>query len=410
MKKVPFTLTQIQKLIKEHSTPFYVYDEVGIRNNIRELYKTFSWVKNFKNYFAVKALPNPSILKLLKEEGCGVDCSSLGELVLAEKSGFSGEDIMFTSNNTPANEYIKASELKAIVNFDDITHIDFYKEYVGSLPKIASFRFNPGALKQGNAIIGKPKEAKFGLTASQMMEAYKILIEGGVKRFGIHTMVASNELDSHYFNETIDIIFNLVVDIYNELGIKFEFINIGGGLGIPYKENEERLNIEEISDYMKKSYDTKIIASGHGDVSVVMESGRYISGPFGYLVTTLIHTKDTYKKYAGVDATMANLMRPGMYGAYHYISVLGKKEKESELYDITGSLCENNDKFAIDRVMQKLSIGDVLVIHDVGAHGHAMGFQYNAKLRSAEFLLKKDGSFEMIRRAETLDDYFATLF
>ena len=299
--------------------------------------------------------------------------------------------------------------LKAIVNFDDITHIDFYKENIGSLPKIASFRFNPGTPKEGNDIIGKHKEAKFGLTASQMMEAYKTLIEGGVKRFGIHTMVASNELDSHYFNETIDIIFNLVVDIYNELGIKFEFINIGGGLGIPYKEDEDRLDIEEISDYMKKSYDTKIIASGHGDVPIVMESGRYVSGPFGYLVTTLIHTKDTYKKYAGVDATMANLMRPGIYGAYHYISVLGKKEKESELYDITGSLCENNDKFAIDRVMQKLSIGDVLVMHDVGAHGHAMGFQYNAKLRSAEFLLKKDGSFEMIRRAETLDDYFATL-
>jgi len=410
MKKVPFTLTQIQELVKDYPTPFYVYDEKEIRNNVQELYQTFSWVKDFKNYFAVKALPNPSILKLLKEEGCGLDCSSLGELVLAEQTGFSEKDIMFTSNNTPADEYIKATKLGAIINFDDITHIDFYEKHVGELPEIVSFRFNPGPLKGGNDIIGKPEEAKFGLTSGQMKKAYKILREKGVKKFGIHTMVASNELNSQYFNETIDMIFDFAVDIYTELGIRFEFINIGGGLGIPYKESEKKLNIQQISDHMKNSYNTKILASGHGDTSIVMESGRYITGPFGYLVSTLIHTKDTYKKYIGIDATMANLMRPGIYGAYHHISVLGKRKGgETETYDITGSLCENNDKFAINRTMPKLSIGDILIIHDVGAHGHAMGFQYNAKLRSAEFLLKKNGDFEIIRRAETLDDYFATL-
>ena len=409
-KTLPFTKSQIESLASQYPTPFYIYDEKAIRENVRHLYKTFSWVKGFKNYFAVKALPNPSILQVLKEEGCGADCSSLGELFLAERVGLQGEEIMFTSNDTPIEDFKKATELGAIINFDDISHIQFYEENVGSLPELVCFRYNPGPLKSGNAIIGEPKEAKYGLTTKQIFEAYRICKSKGVQRFGLHTMVCSNEINADYFIETIDILFSLAREIFEKEGIVFDFINIGGGLGIPYKEEENRLDIEKISTAMQALYKTNFIDSGHGDCRIVMESGRYITGPYGYLVSRVLHKKETYKDYIGLDACMANLMRPGMYGAYHHISVLGKEEApKTHLYDVTGSLCENNDKFAIDRLLPEIEIGDLVVIHDAGAHGHAMGFQYNAKLRSAEFLMTENGDFKMIRRAETLDDYFATL-
>lgn len=410
MKTLPFNKTQIQTLIKKYPTPFYIYDEEALRKNVRNLYETFSWVKDFKNYFAVKALPNPSILKVLKEEGGGADCSSLGELEMAQMVGLSGTDIMFTSNDTPESEFKRAKELGAIINFDDISHIKFFEEKVGALPELVCLRYNPGSLKEGNDIIGKPQEAKYGLTHEQMFEAYAMLQKKGVKRFGLHTMVASNEIQADYFMETINILFSLAGEIYEKLGIEFEFINIGGGFGIPYRPEQESLDIQKISTQMQKSYQEKLISKGHREVQIVMESGRYITGPYGYLVSKVLHKKETYKNYIGLDACMANLMRPALYGVYHHITVLGKQDLALDrVYDVTGSLCENNDKFAIDRNLPEIEIGDILVIHDAGAHGHAMGFQYNAKLRSAEFLLKKDGNFEMIRRAEKLDDYFATL-
>jgi len=410
MKNIPFTKSQIQSLTEKYPTPFYVYDKKAIVKNARELYEIFSWVKGFKNYFAVKGLPNPSILELLKNQGHGADCSSLGEMILAEKVGLVGEEIMITSNDTTVAEYEKAAEIGAIINFDDISHIKFYEKNVGKLPELVCFRYNPGPLKGGNAIIGEPKEAKYGLTTDQMFEAYRICKSKGVKRFGMHTMVCSGEMNEDYFVETIDILFSLAGEIYEKEGIIFDFINIGGGIGIPYLPNKPRVNVQYISDKMKKLYQEKLINKGHPEFKIVMELSRYITGPYGYLVTTVLHEKNTYKDYIGVDACMANLMRPALYGAYHHISILGRgNEPVDHKYDITGSLCENNDKFAINRMMPKINIGDILVIHDAGAHGHAMGFQYNAKLRSAEFLLKKDGSFEMIRRAETYDDYFATL-
>jgi diaminopimelate decarboxylase len=409
-KKTPFTKQQIEELIKKYPTPFYIYDESAIRKNVQNVYKAFSWVPQFKNYFAVKGLPNHKILKILAEEQCGADCSSLGELVLAKRAGITGENIMFSSNDTPAIEFKKARELEAIINFDDIRHIEFFEKNVGPLPDIISLRYNPGDMKKGNAIIGDPKEAKYGLTHKQIFEGYKILQEKRVKRFGLHTMMVSNEQNINSYLETIDIFFSLAGEIYKKLGITFEFLNVGGGLGIPYKPQDQPLDIQKISRGMRGLYHEKVLRSGHPEVPIVMESARYITGPFGYLVSKVLHEKNTYKKYLGLDACMANLMRPAIYGAYHHISVLGKETSPQNcMYDVTGSLCENNDKFAIDRKLPHVQIGDILVIHDAGAHGHAMGFQYNAKLRSAEFLLKKNRTFEMIRRAETLDDYFATL-
>lgn len=409
-KKVPFTKEQIEKIIQQYPTPFHIYDEKGIRENAKRLNKVFSWNKGFKEFFAVKACPNPYILKILKEEGFGADCSSLPELVLSEKVGIVGEDIMFTSNETPANEYKKAYELGAIINLDDITHIPFLESTLGKLPELLCFRYNPGPLREGNAIIGKPEEAKYGFTKEQLFEGYRIIKEKGVKRFGLHTMVASNELNPDYFVETVRMLLELVIEIKREIGIKFEFINMGGGIGIPYRPGQKPVDLEYVSNGIKNLFDTMLKGSGMEDLKLYMENGRMITGPYGYLVTKAIHRKNIYKNYIGVDACMANLMRPGMYGAYHHITVLGKENAETnKVYDVVGSLCENNDKFAIDRNLPEIEIGDILVIHDTGAHGYAMGFNYNGKLRSAELLLREDGSVEMIRRAETIDDYFATL-
>lgn len=437
-KIIPFTKAQITALMTKRNTPFYIYDENEIVKNANKMTNAYSWVKGYKNYFAVKACPNPYILKILKNRGMGADCSSLPELLLAEKVGLSGEEIMFTSNDTPADEFIKARQLGAIINLDDISHIEYLQKTLSkeniSFPELICFRYNPGKLKQGNTIIGNPEDAKYGLTREQLFEAYKKCQELGVRRFGLHTMVASNELKAEYHIETAKILFELVLEIKEKLNINIELINLGGGYGIPYKPDQSPIDYEEVSHGIKELYD-KLIRKNNIELKIVMECGRIITGPYGYLVTEVRHLKNTYKNYVGTDACMSNLMRPGMYGAYHHITVLGKEDNEkyplTETYDITGSLCENNDKFAIDRSLPKIEVGDVLVIHDVGAHGHAMGFQYNGKLRSAEFLmrtkevdkvnnelLKKDGElevdkyeveFEEIRRAETVEDYFSTL-
>lgn len=408
-KTLPFTKTQIIEIIKKYETPFHIYDQKAIVANANRLNKAFSWNKGFREYFAVKALPNPYILEILKRQGFGADCSSYAELILAEKVGFKGEDIMFTSNDAAAKEYIKAKALGAIINLDDISHIEFLERHAG-IPSIICFRYNPGKLRTGNTIIGKPEEAKYGLTREQLFKAYKIVKQKGVKRFGLHTMVASNELNPQYFVDTANMLFGLVLEINKTLGIQFEFINIGGGIGIPYKEDQKAVNLELLSKEIEKLYKQKIVKNKLGSLKIFMENGRMITGPYGYLVTTVLHKKDTYKNYVGLDASMANLMRPGMYGAYHHITILGKEKKQkTNLYDVTGSLCENNDKFAIDRKLPRVDIGDILVIHDTGAHGHAMGFNYNGKLRSAELLLAPNGDAQIIRRAETVDDYFATV-
>ncbi len=408
-KTLPFTKVQIKKVIQDYPTPFHIYDEKAIRANAQKLLKTFSWNKGFSEFFAVKACPNPYILKILKEEGFGADCSSLPELLLAQKVGITGEKIMFSSNETPAEEYKKAKELGAVINLDDITHLEYLEKNAG-LPKIICFRYNPGPLRKGNAIIGKPEEAKYGLTREQLFKAYKMTKDKGVKRFGIHTMVASNELNPDYFIETANMLIDLICEISEKVGIKFEFINIGGGIGIPYKPEQKPVDLQKVSNGIKKLYHNKVVKKQMAPLKIYMENGRMITGPYGYLVTTALHKKDIYKKYIGVDACMANLMRPGMYGAYHHITVMDKeKAPKSHIYDVVGSLCENNDKFAIDRRLPKIEKSDVLVVHDTGAHGFAMGFNYNGKLRSAELLLKSNGKIEKIRRAETVDDYFRTL-
>jgi diaminopimelate decarboxylase len=407
--KYPLTKEQTIEIIKKHKTPFHIYSEALIRENSRRLYKAFGWVNNFRNHFAVKALPNPFILKILKEEGMGADCSSLPELMLADKIGMKGEEIMFTSNDTPAEEFILANKLGAIINLDDISHISFLEKSIGKLPDLICFRYNPGKLKKGNAIIGHPEEAKYGFTKEQLLEGYKICKEKGVKRFGLHTMVASNELSPDYHIETAKMLFELVIEIKKTLDIDIEFINLGGGYGTPYKPEDKTIDLELVSKKIKRLYD-EIIVANDLQLRIVMESGRMITGPYGWLITTVRHLKHTYKDYVGLDACMANLMRPALYGAYHHITVLGKENQKPEhKYDVTGSLCENNDKFAIDRMLPEIKPGDILAIHNTGAHGHAMGFNYNGKLRSAELLLREDGSTLEIRRAETPDDYFATL-
>jgi diaminopimelate decarboxylase len=408
-KQLPFTKEKIKEIMEVHQTPFHIYDEHGIRENAKKLVSTFSWAPGFKEYFAVKATPNPVILEVLREEGFGADCSSLAELVLAEKAGITGEKIMFTSNNTPPSDFQKAMELGAIINLDDISHITFLEDLTG-LPELLSFRFNPGPLRSGNAIIGNPEEAKYGFTRKQLFEGYRIAKEKGVRRFGLHTMVASNELDPEYFIETARMLFQLVDEVYQNLGIRMEFINIGGGIGIPYRPDQKPVDLQHISEGVQRDYERLIAAKGLAPLKLFMECGRVITGPYGYLVTQAIHHKAIYKNYVGVDACMANLMRPGMYGSYHHITVMGKEDLPYDhIYDVTGSLCENNDKFAIDRKLPIIERGDILVIHDAGAHGHAMGFNYNGKLRSAELLLKPNGEVRLIRRAETLGDYFATL-
>ncbi len=412
-KTLPFTKAQIERIIELHPTPFHIYDEAAIRRNARALTAAFAWAGNeaagFREFFAVKALPNPHILKILKDEGFGTDCSSLAELVLSERTGIRGEQIMFTSNDTPAAEYVKARALGAIINLDDISHIDFVAKHAG-LPDLISFRYNPGPLREGNPIIGDPKEAKYGFTREQLFEGYETCRQRGVRRFGLHTMVISNELNQATFVETANMLFDLAVEIRKRLGIELEFVNLGGGIGIPYRPEQKAVDIAAVGAGIRDAYRTKIAAAGLKPLMIMLECGRFITGPYGWLVARVLHTKETYKSYVGLDACMANLMRPGMYGAYHHITVLGKEKAPlARTYDVTGSLCENNDKFAVDRRLPEIDIGDLVAIHDTGAHGHAMGFNYNGKLRSAELLLRPDGSVKEIRRRETLDDLFATL-
>ena len=416
MRKLPFDKEKLEEIAKKYPTPFHIYDAEAIRENARRLLKAFSWNKGFREYFAVKAAPNPELMRLLKEFNFGSDCSSMAELVLAEKVGNVGDAIMFTSNDTPAEEFVKAWELGAIINLDDITHWDFLCKSVGaSTPadfknRIMCCRYNPGPLKGGNAIIGKPEEAKYGFTREQLFECYAKMKEAGVEHFGIHTMVASNELDPEYIIDTARLLFSLVAEITEKTGVKFEFVNIGGGIGIPYRPDQKAMDLDYVGKGIERAYKELVEAAGLAPLKLFMECGRSIAGPYGYLVSRVRHIKNTYRLYAGLDACMSNLMRPALYGAYHEIVVPGKEDaSETSVYDVTGSLCENNDKFAIQRLLPVLEKGDLVVICDAGAHGHAMGFQYNGKLRSAELLLEKGGNVRLIRRAETLDDYFATL-
>jgi diaminopimelate decarboxylase len=408
-KRLPFTQAQLQKIVQAHPTPFHIYDEKGIRDNARALKDAFSWAEGFREYFAVKACPNPHILALMREEGFGADCSSMAELIMSERVGLTGERVMFTSNDTPSSEYVKARQLGAIINLDDITHIPFLKKHAG-LPELISFRYNPGKLREGNVIIGKPEEAKYGFTREQLFEGYRIVRDHGVKRFGLHAMIVSNELNVDYHVETARLLFDLIADISKELGIRFELVNLGGGFGIPYKPEQTALDWRVLGKGIREAYEVGVKARGLHPLRLCMESGRAMMGPYGWLVTRVLHLKHTYKDFVGLDASMANLMRPALYGAYHHITVVGKEGQPADhRYDVTGSLCENNDKFAIDRSLPKIDEGDLLVIHDTGAHGYAMGFNYNGKLRSAELLMSGDGTVRQIRRAETIDDYFATL-
>ena len=409
-KTFPLNHEQLERLTETFETPFYLYDEKAIRENMRRFTKAFSIFPSFKEYFAVKACPNPYILKILKSEGCGADCSSLPELILAENAGILGEEVMFTSNETPAKEYVYANLKGNIINLDDITHIDYLEKALGALPELISFRYNPGPLKEGNALIGKPEEAKYGLTREQIFEAYKICKERGVKRFGLHTMVASNELNPDYFVETAELLFKLAAELKEKLGVSIEFVNLGGGIGIPYRPEQVAVDYDRIAQGIKAAYDRLVVPAGLDPLKICWECGRPITGPYGWLVTRALHQKHIYREYIGVDASMADLMRPGMYGAYHEVTVSGKEQApKDQVYDVVGSLCENCDKFAVQRSLPKIEIGDLLIIHDAGAHGRAMGFNYNAKLRCGELLLREDGSVVQIRRKETVDDYFSTL-
>ncbi len=407
-KKTFVTLGQLKEIDKNYKTPYHLYDEKGIRENALRLMDAFSWNKGFKEYFAVKATPNPYILKILQECGCGVDCSSLTELMMSEKLGFRGDDIMFSSNDTPVEEFELARQLDAQINLDDITHIDFLDKICG-IPETICCRFNPGGVfKISTSIMDNPGDAKYGFTKPQIIEGYKRLKEMGAKRFGIHSFLASNTVSNEYYPTLAKILFETVVEIKEKTGVEISFVNLSGGVGIPYTPDQEPNDIYKIAEGVKKAYEEILVPAGM-DVAIYTELGRYMLGPYGCLVTKAIHEKHTHKEYIGVDACAVNLMRPAMYGAYHYITVMGKENEPCDhKYDITGSLCENNDKFAIDRMLPEINIGDYLVIHDTGAHGFAMGYNYNGKLKSAELLLREDGRVEMIRRAETPDDYFAT--
>lgn len=411
MKKKPFvTYEQLKNITREYPTPFHLYDEKGMRQNARALQEAFAWNQGFKEYFAVKATPNPFLLQLFKECGCGLDCSSLTELMLAKALDFAGEDIMFSSNNTPKEEYQLARDIGAIINLDDITHIDFLEQVTGSIPETISCRYNPGGLfKISNDIMDNPGDAKYGMTTEQLFEAFRVLKEKGAKRFGIHAFLASNTVSNDYYPMLAKVLFEVAVRLKEETGADIRFINLSGGIGIPYSPDQEPNDIYAIGEGVRKVYEEVLVPAGMGDVAIYTELGRYMAGPYGCLVTTAVHEKHTHKEYVGVDACAVNLMRPAMYGAYHHITVMGKEnEPHDHKYDITGSLCENNDKFAIDRMLPKIDKGDLLVIHDTGAHGFSMGYNYNGKLRSAEVLLKEDGSAQLIRRAETPEDYFAT--
>jgi diaminopimelate decarboxylase len=419
-KYFPMDKAALEKLVMHYPTPFYLYDEKAILENVRKIKAAFSIFPGYKNHFAVKAMPNPYMLKILAGEGFGADCSSYPELLLAEAAGMGGEDIMLTSNETPASEYGAARKLGAVINLDDYTHIEFLEKTAG-LPQLISLRYNPGPLKEGNAIIGKPEAAKYGFTREQIIAGYAVLREKGVKRFALHTMVASNELSIPYHIETARMLFELAVEIKEKTGICLEFVNLGGGVGIPYKPDQEAVDYKVLADGIRKAYDEILVPANLDPMGIHTEWGRVVTGPYGWLVTRAIHRKDTYRKYIGLDACMADLMRPALYGAYHHITVIGKENAPlTETYDVVGSLCENNDKFAVQRELPKIDVasdggaGDFVVIHDAGAHGRAMGFNYNGKLRCGELLLRtskggNDGSVVQIRRAENIADYFATL-
>ena len=416
MKKPFLTEAQAREIIKTYPTPFHIYDEKGIRENVRALKAAFAWNPGYKEYFAVKATPTPGILKILREEGCGTDCSSLTELMMSERCGFSGGEIMFSSNETPAEEFLLADRLGATINLDDLTHVDFLYKTLGRVPETISCRYNPGGTfmlgesEEGFQVMDKPGDAKYGMTRPQIAEAYRRLRELGAKNFGLHAFLASNTISNDYYPALARILFRTAVELAEETGCHIGFINLSGGVGIPYRPEQRANDIAVIGDGVRKAYEEILVPAGMGDVAIFTELGRFLLAPYGHLVTTAVHEKHIYKEYIGVDACAANLMRPAMYGAYHHITVLGKEDAPCDhKYDVVGSLCENNDKFAIDRMLPKIDMGDILVLHDTGAHGFSMGYNYNGRLRSAELLLREDGSMELMRRAETPDDYFATL-
>ena len=417
MKKPFVTLEQLQEMVKTYPTPFHLYDEKGIRENARRVNAAFSWNPGFKEYFAVKATPTPALLKILRQEGCGADCSSLTELMMAEKCGFKGHEIMFSSNNTLAEEFRLADRLGAIINLDDLTHVDFLEESLGGrVPETVLCRYNPGGVftlgesKEGFQVMDTPGDAKYGMTRPQMTEAFRRLKEKGVKYFGIHAFLASNTISNDYYPALAGILFRLAAELKAETGCHIRYINLSGGIGIPYRPEQTENDIAVIGEGVRRQYEEILVPAGMEDVELCSELGRFMMGPYGCLVTRAIHEKHIYKEYIGVDACAADLMRPAIYGAYHHITVAGKEDAPCDhKYDVTGSLCENCDKFAVDRMLPKIDKGDLLVIHDTGAHGHSMGYNYNGKLRSAELLLREDGSVELIRRAETPEDYFATV-
>ena len=414
--KTPFvTKAQLDEMIKQYPTPFHLYDEKGIRENARAVNAAFAWNSGFKEYFAVKATPNPTILKLLREEGCGADCSSLVELMLAEKCGFRGHEIMFSSNNTLAEEYRMADRLGAIINLDDLTHVDFLEKSIGHIPETVFCRYNPGGVftlgegKDGIQVMDTPGEAKYGMTRPQIAQAFRELKARGAKTFGLHCFLASNTISNDYYPELAAILFRLAAELKEETGCHIGYINLSGGIGIPYRPEEAANDIALIGEGVRKKYEEILLPAGMGDVRLCGELGRFMTGPYGCLVTKVLHFKHIYKEYVGVDACAADLMRPAVYGSYHHITIAGKETSPCvRKYDVTGSLCENCDKFAVDRMLPEAALGDLLVIHDTGAHGHSMGYNYNGKLRSAELLLREDGSVKLIRRAETPEDYFAT--
>ncbi len=410
MKKPFVTLEKIEEIVRDIPTPFHIYDENGIRENARKVQKAFSWNKGFREYFAVKANPNPYLINILRQYGCGCDCSSMTELMLAKELGFKGEEIMFSSNATPAEEYRYAAEIGALINLDDFTHVQFLEESIGYIPKVICCRYNPGGVyEMSNGIMDNPGDAKYGMTEQQMTEAFRIMKEKGAEKFGIHAFLASNTVTNEYYPKLAGDLFRLAVRIKQATGVHITFINLSGGVGIPYTPDQPANDIMEIGEGVRRAFEEILVPAGMGDVAIYTEMGRFMMGPYGGLVTKAVHEKHIYKEYIGCDACAANLMRPAVYGSYHHITVLGKENRPCDhKYDITGSLCENSDKFAIDRMLPQIDKGDYLFIHDTGAHGYSMGYQYNGKLRSAEILLKADGGYQMIRRAETPRDYFAT--
>ena len=416
MMKTPFvTKEQLDAIAAQYPTPFHIYDEAGIRENARRLREAFSWNPGYREYFAVKATPTPAILKILKEEDCGCDCSSLTELLMSEKCGITGENIMFSSNDTPAEEFQLADKLGAIINLDDLTLVDYLEQSIGHIPQKVCCRYNPGGVftlsetREGFQVMDNPGDAKYGMTRAQIAEAFTRLHAMGAKEFGIHASW-NNTLSNAYYPALARILFQLAVDLQNETGVHITFINLSGGIGIPYQPDQPANDIAAIGDGVRQAYEEILVPAGMGDVALYTELGRFMLGPYGHLVTRAIHEKHIYKEYIGVDACACNLMRPAMYGSYHHITVMGKEDQPcNHKYDVVGGLCENNDKFAVDRMLPKIDMGDLLVIHDTGAHGFSMGYNYNGKLRSAELLLRQDGSVELIRRAETVEDYFRTL-